>query len=291
MSILKGIISLTRPYVLFTTTSFYIAAAFLSVNGIPTLMPFFIGFLAVVLAIASAHTLNDYFDWENDQKNPRTANRAIPSGVVSPRQALALGITYGITAILLTLLLNPLCIILAFISFPLPFVYNYMRKRQIPYSFICTMLAVLFIILLGSAAVSGQYLTNYTLFFVIFGVSWEMGRTLISEVQDVNYDAATSVTTISVKISSKRAAQLILVLFSIAAIMSIAIGGFGQLGIIYLVVAFGSSIWLIYRSLELIKIPTTPSAIRMRIRAPKYLVTICLILVITILLNTLFFTP
>ncbi len=287
MGVVKGIVSLSRPYVLFTTTSFYIAAAFLGNNGIPALLPFSIGFLAVALAIASAHTLNDYFDRESDLKNPRTANRAIPSGLISPRIALVLGMIYGVIAVSLTFLLNPLCIILAFVSIPLPFAYIFMRKRRIPFSFICTMLAVTFIILLGSAVASGMYFPNLMLLFVVFGVSWEMGRTLISEVQDVDYDNLTNVTTISATISSKRAAQLILVLFSIASMMSIIIGIVGQLGIIYLGVVIIASLWLIYRCLELVKTPTTPNAINMRIRVPKYLLTICIILVVTILLNTL----
>ncbi|MFX1576879.1 MAG: UbiA prenyltransferase family protein [Promethearchaeota archaeon] len=289
MDKLRGLVSLTRPYVLLTTTSFYIAATFLSTNTIPFFIPFLTGYVAVALAIASAHTLNDYFDWITDKKNPRTANRVIPSGVVPPRLALILGLTYGVVAVVLTFFLNPLCVLLAFIAIPLPFAYNYMRKQEIPYSFVCTMLAVFFIILLGSAAITGQYFPTFVLFFVFFGMSWEMGRTLISEVQDVDIDKVNKVTTFSTAISSKRAAQLILVLFSIASIMSIVIGVIGQLGFLYLIVAVVSSCWLIYRSVQLVKTPTTPNAVQMRYRAPRYLVTICLVLVFATLLNYIFF--
>jgi 4-hydroxybenzoate polyprenyltransferase len=289
MRILKGIISLTRPYVLLTTTSFYIAAAFLSVDGIPPFIPFLIGFLAVVLAIASAHTLNDYFDRIIDKTNPRTAKRPIPSGIVKPWFALLLGVIYGTIAVSLTFILNPLCVILAFIAIPLPFIYEGMRKRQISYSFLCTMLAVFFIILLGSAAVSGQYFPNHILLFVIFGMSWEMARTMISEVQDVESDKITNIATISRTISSKRAAQLILLLYSFASIISVLLGVIGQLGFIYLGVTVGASCWLIYRSLELVRAPSKPNAILMLYRAPKYLVTICLTMVIAILVNSVIF--
>jgi len=281
--------SLTRPYVLFTTTSFYLTAAFLSINRFPPLVPLFVGFIAVAFAIASAHTLNDYFDTATDKDNPRTAKRAIPSGEVSQGLALALGMTYGVTAIFFTFLLNTPSVILGFMAIPLPFVYNLLRKREIPYSFLCTMLAVLFIILLGSTAITGQYFSAYILLFVIFGVTWEAGRTLISEVQDVDHDKTTNVTTISVVISSKHATQLSLLLFSIASIMSIVIGILGQLGLIYLGVALIASGWLIYRSLELVRTPTQPKAICMLSRAPKYLVIICLVIVISILVNVVIF--
>jgi 4-hydroxybenzoate polyprenyltransferase len=285
---LKGFVSLTRPYVLFTTTSFYIASALLSINSIPAAYPFFIGFLSTVFAIASAHTLNDYFDRKNDQNNPRTANRPIPSGNIPHQQALVVGFIYGVIAVLLTFLLNPPSIVLAFIAIPLPFIYQFMRKRQIPFSFLCTMAAVFFIILLGSAAVSGQYWSQNILLFVIFGISWEMGRTLISEVQDVDHDKVTDITTISTTISSKRAARLIFILFLISAIASILIGLLGQLGILFLIIASAAAIWLTYRTFELVKTPTTANAIKMLFRAPKYLVLICLILIVSIILNTLF---
>jgi 4-hydroxybenzoate polyprenyltransferase len=113
-----------------------------------------------------------------------------------------------------------------------------------------------------------------------------MGRTLISEVQDVDYDKVSQVTTISVAISSKRAAQLILVLFSLAAVMSIIIGIVGLLGPLYLGVAIAASLWLIYWSLELVRNPITANAIRMLYRAPKYLVIICLVMIVAILVNT-----
>ncbi|MFX1510651.1 MAG: UbiA prenyltransferase family protein [Promethearchaeota archaeon] len=286
---LKGLIALTRPFVLFTTSFFYIAAAFLSVNGIPPLLPLFIGFIAVVLAISAAHTLNDYFDRQIDKDNPRTAQRAIPTGLVSPRLALGAGVVYGFTAIALTFFLNIPSVILAFIAIPLPFAYNYMRNRKIPYSFLCTMLAVLFIILLGSTAASGMYLTNYGFLFVVFGISWEMGRTLISEVQDIDHDKESNITTISSTISAKHAAYLILLLFSLSASMSIILGFYARLGVLYLAIIIPTAIWLIYRSVELAKSPSTQNAIGMRKRAPKYLVIICLILIVSILLNGLLF--
>jgi len=90
-------------------------------------------------------------------------------------------------------------------------------------------------------------------------------------------------------ISPRRATQLIFVLFTLATIMSVIIGFFGQLGILYIVVTVLASSWLLYKSLVLMQKPTTANAISMRSRAPKYLLIICLILIITILINTFLF--
>jgi 4-hydroxybenzoate polyprenyltransferase len=287
LSKINGIITLTRPYVLISTLFLFIAAAFLSVNNLPPLIPFFIGIIATALAIASAHTINDYSDRIVDKENPRTAQRPIPSGLVPPTQALFLGLSFGVFAVLLTFTLNPLCILLAFFGTPLPFVYNYLRKRQIPISFICTVLAVLFIILFGSASVSGQLVPNSVWLFAIFGMAWELGRTMISEVQDVDADKESAVTTISVVLSSKRAAWVIFLFFAIAASVNILIGFVAQLGFIYIILSFLAAIWLLYRTLELVRKPTGPNAIQMKVRAPKYLIVVSLALIITIMANTL----
>ena len=287
LSKFKGIITLTRPYVLITTLFFFIASAFLSVNTLPPIPPFLIGLVATGLAIASAHTLNDYADRNVDKENPRTAQRPIPKGLISARQALTVGLAFGVIAVLLTFLLNPLCIFLALLGVPLPFVYNYLRKRGIPVSFICTVLAVLFIILFGSASVSGQLIPNFVWLLAFSGTTWEMGRTMISEIQDVDTDAKSDVTTISIILSSKKAAWVILVLFSISASVNLLIGFVAELGFIYLIPAFVATIWLLFRTHELVRNPTTPIAIQAKIRAPKYLTIISLVLIIAILVNTI----
>lgn len=272
---------------LITTLFFFITAAFLSVKSIPPVLPFFTGLIATGLAIASAHTLNDYSDRFVDRENPRTTQRPIPTGLVPPVQALIVGLAFGVVAVLLTFTLNPLCIILAVVAAPLPFVYNYLRKRRIPLSFICSVLAVLFIILFGSTTVSGQLIPNFVWLFAISGMTWEMGRTMTSEVQDVDADKESDVTTVSVALTPKRAAWLILALFTFAASVNVFLGIVAQLGFIYLIPAFLAAIWLLFRTLELVKNPTTPNAIRMKIRAPKYLVVVSLTLIVTIVINML----
>jgi 4-hydroxybenzoate polyprenyltransferase len=50
----------------------------------------------MVTARSSAMAFNRYADRDVDAKNPRTANRPVPSGKVSPREALALTIVSGL---------------------------------------------------------------------------------------------------------------------------------------------------------------------------------------------------
>lgn len=276
-----GLVRLTRPYILLTTSLLFISSAFLSVGGIPPLQQFLKGFLAVSFAIAAAHAFNDYSDWELDIENPRTAKRPIPTGLVSPFEALLFSILLGTIAIVLAFSLGFLSILIVLAAIPLPFTYNYFRKHGIPFSFLCTLAAVLLIVLFGSVAVSSKLISSHVALFLAFGLSWETGRTLISEVQDVETDRALSVSTLSTILSSRRAARLVVILFAVTAGISLLIGLFAQLGATYPIIAFASGSWLVYKSIELLRAPTTGNATKMRINAPKYLVVICISMTIS----------
>ncbi len=103
----------------------------------------------------------------------------------------------------------------------------------------------------------------------------------------VELDRSSSVSTLSVILSSKTAAKFIVILFAITSIMSVVIGILAQLGILYLIIAFAASSWLIYRSTELLRAPTTKNAVKMRIHAPRYLTIVCIAIAISIVANAI----
>lgn len=86
-------------------------------------------------------------------------------------------------------------------------------------------------------------------------------------------------------LSPKVAAKAIFTLFSLTSTAGILLGIIANLSFFYLTVASSAGLWLIYRSIELIKEPTTKNAVKMRIRAPKYLTTIIIATVVDLLLS------
>jgi 4-hydroxybenzoate polyprenyltransferase len=280
-----GLIRLTRPYILITTSFLFIGSAFLSADGVPSFLPFLTGFLSVALAIAAAHIVHDYFDQEIDVKNPRTANRPLPSGLISQYEALVFGLIIATIALTLAFLLNYASALIAILAIPLPFIYTYFKRHTIPFTFVCTMMAVTLIILFGSASVTGQVMKGQVWLFLILILLWEPGRDFISEIQDVEADKVSDVLTLPIMLSSKTAAKFVFVYFLLASIMGIIIGLISELGILYLLVAFLAGLWLVYRTLGLIKNPTSGNAVRMRILAPKYVVAISIGIMIDILIN------
>ncbi len=274
MKKLSGYIRLTRPYVLLSTSLLFIGPTFLSVDGIPPARPFLTGFLAVILAIAAAHISNDYFDWKIDAKNPRTAKRPIPTGLISPYEALFTGLVLGIIAFASTLLLNASSTLIAIVAVPLPFIYTYFKRHKIPLGFVCPVMAVVLIILFGCASVTGKMIEGHVWLLLILGLVWEPGRDFISEIQDVAVDKAEGILTLPVILSPKAAAKCVLALFSVTSIIGVLVGVLARLGIPYLAVASLAGLWLIYRSIGLVNQPTTKNAVKMRVRAPVYLMAI-----------------
>lgn len=272
MKKIAGFIKLTRPYISLSATPFFIGPAFLSANGIPPAGPFFIGFLAVVLAIAAAHVCNDYFDWKIDAKNPRTVRRAIPSGLISPREAFIFGSALAIAALALTFLLNTPAILVALAAISLPFIYVYLRRRKIPLAFLCPVAAVVLIILFGSASATGKVITSNVWLFLALALLWEPGRDFISEIQDVAVDEASGILTLPVVLSPRTAAKVVLALFLAASIVGVLIGFQVGMGIVYFTASSSAGSWLVFRSIGLVSEPTTKNAVKMRIRAPRYLI-------------------
>ncbi|WP_455277947.1 UbiA prenyltransferase family protein [[Eubacterium] cellulosolvens] len=285
MKKLFGLIKLTRPYILITTSFLFIGSAFLSADGVPSFLPFLTGFLSVALAIAAAHIVHDYFDQEIDAKNPRTANRPLPSGLISRYEALIFGLAMAIIALILAFLLNLSSALIAILAIPLPFIYTYFKRNTIPFTFICTMMAVTLIILFGSASVTGHLMNGRVGLFLILILLWEPGRDFISEIQDVEADKVSQILTLPVILSPKTAAKFVLVFFSLAAIMGIIIGIMSELGILYLLVAFLAGSWLVYKSVGLIKAPTSVNAVSMRIHAPKYVIAISIAIMIDVIIS------
>ena len=89
-------------------------------------LPFaLIGF---VLALKSAKGFNRYADREIDARNPRTLFREIPSGKITPRQALTFVIINIVLFLLTALSINLLCFILAFPALAVLLGYSYTKR-------------------------------------------------------------------------------------------------------------------------------------------------------------------
>jgi len=162
---------LTKPGVmsllLFTTLTSMMVAA----GGLPSLRLVFWTLLGGALASASSAAINMYYDRDIDAQMKRTKTRPIPSGRVSPPNALVFGIALGIVAFVeLSLTVNVLAAGLSLLGILYyVFVYTVWLKRSSPQNIVIGGAAGSVPPLVGWAAVSGHLgLTALLLFLIVF---------------------------------------------------------------------------------------------------------------------------
>ncbi len=96
-------------HTLFALPFAYVGAVF-AARGVPSLWAVVWITLAVFGARTAAMAANRYFDRDIDARNPRTARRAVASGVLSPA-VMVWAIALGFALLLLSAwMLNPLCV-------------------------------------------------------------------------------------------------------------------------------------------------------------------------------------
>lgn len=111
---------------------------------------------SMFLAISGSTVLNMYYDRDIDSKMPRTCWRPLPTGHVTPREALLLGLLMSVSGIVWAMRLSRLygAIILAGVIFDV-FVYTFWLKRRSAWSIIFGGIAGGMPVMAGRALVLG----------------------------------------------------------------------------------------------------------------------------------------
>ncbi|PSW19327.1 4-hydroxybenzoate octaprenyltransferase [Photobacterium sanctipauli] len=103
-------------------------ALFLAADGIPDLHVLAVFVLGVIFMRAAGCVINDFADRNFDGHVKRTAQRPMPSGKVSEREALALFAMLVLVSFLLVLTMNTLTIMLSVVGLALAAAYPFMKR-------------------------------------------------------------------------------------------------------------------------------------------------------------------
>src|SRR5271170_338550 len=167
--LLGDYVELTKPKVqsllLLTTITTMLVA------GEPSALLIAATCLGGYLSAGGAGAVNHWFDRGIDARMARTASRPIPAGRISPRAALAFGLTLACLSLVeLSLAVNPLAAGLSFAGFlGYVFVYTVWLKRRTPQNIVIGGAAGAVPPLVGWAAVTGSVSgTAVILFFIVF---------------------------------------------------------------------------------------------------------------------------
>jgi protoheme IX farnesyltransferase len=146
--------------------------AYKEVNQAPNIIALGIGFVAILLGSAGAEVLTNYHDRDIDSMMKRTHNRPIPTGRVTPRNALIFGLVASALSVLLAAYLNWLAA--AFMLFGLVDnvgVYSLWLKRRSWLNIILGGISGGMPVLVGYTAVAGA-VTPLALFMSALVIVW-----------------------------------------------------------------------------------------------------------------------
>jgi heme o synthase len=131
----------------------------------------FAALTAIAIGAGASGALNMWWDADIDGRMARTALRAVPSGLIAPKEALAFGLTLSFLSVLtLAVVANPLAAaLLAFTIFYYAVIYTMWLKRRTPQNIVIGGAAGALPPIVGCAAASGSVtIDSLWLFALIF---------------------------------------------------------------------------------------------------------------------------
>ncbi|GAB3423756.1 UbiA-like polyprenyltransferase [Niabella aquatica] len=186
--------------------------------------------LCMIFARSAAMAFNRYLDRHFDAKNPRTAVREIPAGILKADRVLWFTIFNSILFIVCTYFINPVCLYLSPVALAVVLGYSYTKR----FTSLCHLVLGLGLSLapIGAyLAVTGRFdvLPVLFSFAVIF---WVSGFDIIYALQDEEFDRSNDLYSIPSALGKKKALRVseLLHFLSAACVIVAGInGGFGWL--------------------------------------------------------------
>ena len=147
--------------------------------------------LAFTAARFAAMGFNRIVDRQIDAKNPRTARRELPAGVIGVREASIAVLLAGAVFVVAAWRLNPLCAVLSPIALGWVLWYSY-TKRFTHWSHIVLGIGLAIAPVGGYLAVAGTWSTPWWMLIALaLGVSsWTAGFDILYALQDEEFDRA-----------------------------------------------------------------------------------------------------
>lgn len=192
---------------------------------------FFLVLLCMITARSAAMAFNRWLDKSFDAKNPRTAIREIPSGIISANSALLFVVFNCIAFIVCTLFINAICLYLSPVALFVILFYSY-TKRFTPLCHLVLGLGLSLAPIGAYLAVTGQF-DVLPIMFSLTVLFWVSGFDIIYALQDVEFDQSQNLYSIPAVLGKAKALRVSELLHLLSAAVVTAAGFTGQFGWLY----------------------------------------------------------
>lgn len=187
--------------------------------------------LCMIFARSAAMAFNRYLDRSFDAKNPRTAIREIPAGIISANSALWFTIAMSLLFVATTWFINTLCFALSPVALFVILGYSF-TKRFTPLCHLVLGLGLSLAPIGAYLAVTGEFAVLPILFSftVLF---WVSGFDIIYALQDEEFDKQYELKSIPAWLGKTKALKVSELLHLLAAVCVIAAGFYGGFHLFY----------------------------------------------------------
>jgi 4-hydroxybenzoate polyprenyltransferase len=187
--------------------------------------------LCMVLARSAAMAFNRYLDRQFDAKNPRTAIREIPAGIIKADSVLWFTIICSVLFVLCTLFINRICFFLSPVALFVVLGYSY-TKRFTPLCHLILGLGLSLAPIGAYLAVTGEF-ALLPILFSLAVICWVSGFDIIYALQDEEFDKIQKLYSIPAWLGKARALRVSEGLHLLSAVFIVAAGFVGNFHWLY----------------------------------------------------------
>ncbi|HLG39902.1 MAG TPA: UbiA-like polyprenyltransferase [Chitinophagaceae bacterium] len=187
--------------------------------------------LCMIFARSAAMAFNRYLDRSFDAKNPRTAIREIPSGILKANKVLLFTIINCLLFIACTFFINQICFFLSPVALLVVLGYSY-TKRFTPLCHLVLGLGLSLAPIGAYLAVTGQF-DLLPILFSLAVIFWVSGFDIIYALQDEEFDKSQKLYSIPAWLGKARALRVSELLHLFSATAVIVAGAYGHFGWLY----------------------------------------------------------
>ncbi len=187
--------------------------------------------ICMITARSAAMAFNRYLDRKFDAKNPRTAVREIPVGIITPKNALYFTILMCVVFITTTFFINSICFYLSPIALFVILFYSYTKR----FTYLCHLVLGVGL----SLAPIGSYLAvtgSFAVLPILFSLAvlcWVSGFDIIFALQDEAFDKENNLYSIPSVMGKSKGLHVSELLHVFAASFIIFSGFYGHFHLLY----------------------------------------------------------
>jgi 4-hydroxybenzoate polyprenyltransferase len=212
--------------------SFAVISMLLASKGFPSAYVIFWILIAFMGARTGANAINRVIDAEIDAKNPRTAVRQLPQGLLKKKEVLIFSLVCFLVMVVAAAMLNPICLLLSPLGLFLMVIYSYSKR----FTWACHLILGI----TSAAAPVGAWLAVtgkiswLPLFMGAANTLWVAGFDIIYGSQDYAFDTTNGIYSIPAKFGVENALRIAAFFHVVTIVLLIIVGALSnQLGVIY----------------------------------------------------------